>query len=178
MSLPLLTTNVTEVVITPFLELSLQPSGSPGWGLVTNNNLIKLENFIETQSGAITTIQQTVDNALLSLNAGFTQLQSDVQNEAIERSEQDANLQTQIDAIPDNLSLTTRFTNRALTANSPATLVHNLGAFPAVTIVRQIGISGGTDVTHYFDTSVQHNGPNQIIVTVGVSGVYTIICNT
>jgi hypothetical protein len=178
MSLPLLTTNVTEVVITPFLELSLQPSGSPGWGLVTNNNLIKLENFTQTQSETITALQQTVDNALSSLNASFTLLQSDVQDEAIDRSNQDANLQSQIDAIPDNLSLTTRFVNRALTANSPATLVHNLGLFPAVTIIRQIGVSGGTDVTHYFDTVIQHNGPNQIIVTVGVGGVYTIICNT
>jgi hypothetical protein len=178
MSLPLLASNVTDLVVTPFLRLELMPQHYPDWGRRTNNNWIRLENEAQMAAEELSVVRHMVEGAIINLRNDFVTLQSSVQNEAILRSSADAFLQGQINAIPTNLSLTVRFVDETLIASIPVNFNHDLGVFPRVAVIRQIGAVAGIDVTGYFDTVVTHNSFNQIVVSVGVSGLYTIICNS
>jgi hypothetical protein len=153
--------NVTTTVITPYLELKLLPKSAPGWDLVTNNNWIKVENaFLELEE-QVSVVRHSMD----AFDAKIVEIKSDVENEAIIRYQED-----QLRA------LHTRFSHRALTASSATAFTHSLGMFPQVSVIREIGLSQGVDVTNAFDTLITHTDANQVTVTVGVSGTYTIIC--
>lgn len=167
-----LTENVETIVITPFLQLELLPSGEPGWGVKTNNNMIRLENFIQSLSEEITVVRQFANSIDAGLEEDVTDIRSAVENEAIERVAGDAALQAQI---PSNIAVTARFSGRSMTASAASAFTHNLGKFPVVAVKRETG-GGAIDVTNAFDTSINDNSVNQVSVTVGVSGTYTIIC--
>jgi len=155
--------NVTTTVITPYLELKLLPKSAPGWDLTTNNNWIKVENaFLELEE-QVSVVRHSMD----SVDAQIVEIRSEVENEAILRSQADADLQAQI--------LRARFSGRPLTTGAFTTFLHNLGMFPQVSVIRELGASG-VDVTNAFDTLITHTDANHISVTVGVSGTYTIIC--
>lgn len=175
MVLELLVENVTQVTITPFVEYQLLPDGTPGWGIVSNNNWIKTENRLVALQEEIVVVRQTVENVDQGLDETLVDFQSQIDNEAIERSAADGALQAQI---PTNPSLNARFSGRSVTASVPSIFNHNLGLLPSVTVIRQVGLSGGVDVTSAFDTLIAHNNANQVSVTVGVTGTYTIICQT
>ena len=168
----LLTENVVATIITPYVQLKLLPKGSPDWGLETNNNWIKVDNAIQSLEEEVTIARQSIDNIGVNLDVEITSIRSAVENEAIERSDADAALQAQI---PSNIAVYARFSNCTLTAGSSTLFTHILGKFPQVSVIRQIGV-GGIDVTNAFDTLVQHIDVNQISITVGISGTYTIIC--
>lgn len=174
MVLELLTTDVTQTVITPFIQYTLLPKGSQNWGIVTNNNWIKTECKFQEQADAIVANTTLIENVDEGLNDTLTDFQSQIDNEAIERSAADAALQVQI---PSNPSLTARFTGRSLTASTPAVFNHNFGVLPSVAVIREVG-AGGVDITSAFDTLVTHNNSTQVSVQVGISGTYTIVCNT
>lgn len=89
MSLPLLEENVTEVTITPFLQMQLLPDGYESWGIVFNNNMIRIENYIETLSEQTTIAQQTSQAALDMVDLKYVEMQSLIEDEAIKRSEAD-----------------------------------------------------------------------------------------
>lgn len=172
MALEPLTQNVSVLTITPFLHLELLPTGAEGWGIKTNNNFIHVENFVQSLQEELTVVRQSVDTLDLGLDEQIDEIRSAVENEAIERAAADAALQAQI---PPNLATTARFSGRTMTAGSASIFTHNLGKFCMVSIIREVG-SGGVDVSNAFDTVVTHNSINQISVTVGVSGTYTILC--
>jgi hypothetical protein len=152
--------NVTTVVITPYLQLRLLPKGAPDWDLSTNNNWIKVENAVLGLEEEIQVILGLVD---VVLDTQITEIRSEVQNEAIARSVAIA-------------ALHARFTNVPMTVGSAVPFVHDLGAFPQVSVIRQIGVNQGADVTNAFDTLITHDGVNKVFITVGISGTYTIIC--
>lgn len=151
--------NVTSVVITPYLQLRLLPKGAPDWDLTTNNNWIKVENAILGLEEEITVVRAMMDN----VDSDVVIIRGEVQNEAISRSAAIA-------------ALHARFTGVPMTAGAATAFLHNLGAFPQVTVIRQVGINQGVDITNAFDTVITHDSLNRIFVTVGVSGTYTIIC--
>lgn len=167
-----LTENVTVLTITPFLQLELLPSGEEGWGVKTNNNWIRLENSFQGLSEEITVTRQTVESIDQGLDDTLSSFQSQIDNEAIERSAADAALQAQI---PPNISVNARFSGRPMTAGAGSAFTHNLGKLCSVTVIRETG-SGGIDVTGAFDTLITHNSANQVTVKVGITGSYTILC--
>ena len=172
MVLPPLTENVTELTITPFLQLELAPKGEETWDLITNNNWIRVENAIESLSGELAVTRQNVDAITVGLDDEIDAINSRVDNEAIERSAADAALQAQI---PPNIAVCARFSGRSMTAGATEFFTHNLGKFPIVAVKREVG-SGTVDVSNAFDTVVNDNNPNQISVSVGETGTYTIVC--
>ena len=164
MALDPLPENVTITVTTPYLELKLLPKSAPGWDLVTNNNWIKVENaFLELEE-QVSVVRHSMD----SVDAQIVEIRSEVENEAILRSQADDALQAQI--------LRARFSNRSLTTGAATLFWHKLGMFPQVSVIREVGVSQGVDVTNAFDTLVTHTDTDYITVTIGVSGTYTIIC--
>jgi len=157
----LLAENVTSTVITPYLQLKLLPRHASDWDLVTNNNWIKVDNATLELEEEISVVRQAMDN----VDQKLVFIESTVQDEAIARS--------QGDAVRPRFS---RFSNRPMTTGSSTLFTHNLGRFPQVSVIREIGASQGVDVTNAFDTLVTHASLNQISVTIGISGTYTIIC--
>jgi hypothetical protein len=174
MVLEVLTENVGTLTITPFLQLELLPTGEPEWGIKTNNNLIRIECSLQSLSEELTVTRQAIESVGIGLDEDIAEIRSAVENEAIERSAADAALQAQI---PPNIAVTARFSGRSMTAGSGSSFTHNLGKICAVSVIREIG-SGGVDVSNAFDTIVAHNSPNQVTVTVGITGTYTILCIT
>lgn len=172
MVLPPLTENVTEITITPFLQLELLPSGEENWGIRTNNNWIRVENSFQEISNEITVTRQEVNSIGDGLDQTLTDFQSQIDNEAIERAAGDAALQAQI---PPNQAVNARFSGRPMTTGAASSFTHNLGKLCAVSVIREVG-AGGVDVSNAFDTLVTHNSLNQISVTVGITGTYTILC--
>lgn len=168
MALTPLADNVLEITITPFLGLELLPDNSPDWGLVVNNNLIKLECGVQKNSEELAVTRNTLDNTVLEQNESIVAIQSAVENEAILRAQGDANLQAQI---PSNPARVERFTGQAL-GTTATSLFHGLGGFPRVTIVRE---SDGIDVTGHFDTVIKNLTVNDVQLTVGAAGTYTIV---
>lgn len=164
MALVLINTNVTELTITPFLELELMPDDYLDWGLITNNNLIKIENKIQAQQEEITTTRLSVNSSLTQFQADITEINSAVENEAIARAAADA-------AIIDNLNVV-RFTNVSLGTTEVA-LNHSRGNYIQVTVINE---TTGYDVTSHYDTFVRHLSVDEVGIKVGVSGMYTIIC--
>ncbi len=167
-----LTENVTVLTITPFLELELLPSGEEGWGIKTNNNMIRLENSFQGLSEELTVTRQEVNGIGDGLDNTLTGFQSQIDNEAIQRAAGDAALQVQI---PPNIAVSARFSGRPIAGGSSSSFTHNLGKLCAVTVIKEIG-AGGLDVTNAFDTLANHNNVNQVTVSVGVTGTYTILC--
>lgn len=151
--------NVTSVVVTPYLQLRLLPHGAPDWDLSTNNNWIKVENTILGLEEEIFVVRESMD----AVDEKITEIRAEVQNETIARSA----------AIAD---LHARFTSIPMTVGAAVPFVHDLGVFPQVSVIKQIGVNQGVEVTNAFDTLITHDSPNRIFVTVGVSGTYTIIC--
>ncbi len=174
MVLALLTTQITETVITPFVQYTLLPDGTQNWGIVTNNNWIKTECKFQEQADAIAANETLINTVDEGIDDTLTDFQSQIDNEAIERSAADAALQAQIPLSP---SITARFTGRNMTTGSASVFNHNLGVLPSVAVIREIG-SGGVDTTSAFDTLISHNNDTQVSVQVGLTGVYTIVCNT
>lgn len=173
MAFELLDDNVEERTITPFLELELLPDGHPDWGLVTNNNFIRVENETQSLAEEIAVLRRAIDEVRNGLDGELQIFRGELQNEAIQRSAADAALQAQI---PSGFVGMVRFSGRTMTAGAATLFNHDLGRFPQVTVIREVGGSGGVDVSNAYDTVVAHNNPNQISVTVGISGTYTIIC--
>jgi len=161
MAMDPLSINVTTTVITPYLELKLLPKSAPDWDLVTNNNWIKVENAFLNLEEQVLVFSQSVD----SFSARITDVNSAVENEAILRSQAD-----------ELRALRVRFSHRTLTTSAATAFTHNLEDFPQVSVIREIGASQGVDVTNAFDTLITHTSINQISVTIGISGTYTIIC--
>ena len=167
-----LTENVAVLTITPFLQLELLPSGEESWGIKTNNNWIRVENSFQGISEELTVTRNTVDILGDGLEDTLSGFQSQIDNEAILRAAGDAALQVQI---PPNIAATARFSGRAITGGASSSFTHNLGKLCAVAVIKEIG-GGGLDVTSAFDTVANHNSVNQVTVTVGVTGTYTILC--
>ena len=161
MATDLLPVNVTATVITPYLELKLLPKGAPDWDLVTNNNWIKVENAFLNLEELFLVTEQSVN----SFSDRITGVMSAVENEAILRSQED-----------ELRALRVRFSHRTLTTGAATAFTHSLGNFPQVSVIKEVTPTSGVDVTNAFDTLVTHPDVNQISVTIGVSGTYTIIC--
>jgi len=168
MAQELLNENVQDIIITPFLKLELLPTGHPNWGLVTNNNFIRVENALQFYAEQVAVVRGSVDSLSPSFNRQLRDVQSMIENETMARIGADTTLQNQI--------LRARFSSRTMSASVSSTFIHNLGRFPSVSIIKEIGVGSGVDVTNAFDTFIIHTDINQIDLTVGVNGNYTVIC--
>lgn len=165
MAQELLNENVQEIVITPFLKLELLPTGHANWGLVTNNNFIRVENASQSCVEQVTVLRDSMTTWSSGFEDELRTVQSMVEAETIERVNAIDNLQAQI--------LRARFSGRAMIAGTPSTFIHNLNMFPQVTVIKE---NSGLDVTNAFDTVIVHTNVNQISLTVGVNGTYTVVC--
>lgn len=164
--------NVTTIVITPFLQLELLPDGAPNWGAVTNNNWIKVENKTEEQQALIDALDTRLTTSIASLEEDIGILTSEVENEAIARSQGDQDLQDQIDVIQTVGATVFRQTGIALTGGVPLNIVHNLGSSPLVDLFRE---SDGVVVSNLDDTIIKHIDVNTVSVEVGATEVYTLV---
>lgn len=164
MALLPLTTNVTSVTLTPYLRIELMPDNHPAWGIVTNNNWIKVDNASKAQAEEISTVRLTVNSSLTTFRGEITTIEGQVQNEAILRSAADA-------AIVANLNVV-RFEGQAL-GTTETILTHNRGNFVQVVIINE---ATGYDVTSNYDTFIRHASVNEVGIRVGISGTFTILC--
>lgn len=167
MAQELLSENVQDVIITPFLKLELLPTGHPNWGLVTNNNFIRVENTLQFYAEQVTVVRNSIDSWSLGFNTRLTEARSMVESEIIARVNAVEALQEQI--------LRARFTGQGMVTGVSSAFVHNLGILPMVSVIKEVG-AGGIDVTNAFDTLIVHSSVNQVDITVGASGNYTVIC--
>lgn len=173
MSLPLLgDANVTTTIITPFMQLELLPDGASNWGIVTNNNWIKVENKTEEQQASIEALDTDLNTSIASLEADIGVLASQVENEAIARAQGEQDLQDQIDTIQVVGATVFRQTSIVLAAGVPSNVSHSLGRCPLIDIFRE---SDGVVVTHHYDTIIKHLDVNTASIEVGAAGTYTFM---